>query len=460
MRLARSAWAPAFAGVTFIAGLTPCAWADSPSDYRSHAEIAKGSGDTLHRVTLPFEVYRDTRLDFGDLRVFNAAGESLPFAFASEPSTVREEAAPVVLPVFPVAGTPQATGQLANNLDVVVKSNANGTIVSVQGRPAIVKPEAEPKSKPVAWLLDASQVGAPIKSLLFEWDVGPGTEIVRVSVDGSEDLKTWSRLISQVQLVHVEQGGAKLEQKRVDLRPGNARYLRVVGDSAGFQLKSVSALREDQTKPPTDRLTLGAIGTQTSSPGEFMFLLGGHIPIEAVRLMLPPDTVAPVSVSTAPTILDKQVFLTSATFYRMVKDGAVIESTPVEVGRRVACCVYVKLDPKAPALQGPLQIAVSWHPQQIVFAARGDGPYSLAFGNRNAQRTGMAIDQLIPGYKAGDDAKIAEDRIVRVTTSVHPPGVVESAIGEVNLHKMILWAVLLFGAALLGWMAWRLARKP
>ncbi len=159
MKLARFAWAPAFAGVTVVrggvagvtvvagvtlaAGMTGIAWADSPSDYRSHAEIAKGSNDTLHRVTLPFEVYRDARPDFADLRVFNAAGESLPFAFASEPAQTREEAAPVALPMFPVAGAASIAGAGRDNLGVVVKSTANGTIISVQGRPANGKADSE-----------------------------------------------------------------------------------------------------------------------------------------------------------------------------------------------------------------------------------------------------------------------------------------------------------------------------
>ncbi len=171
--------------------------------------------------------------------------------------------------------------------------------------------------------------------------------------------KTWVRLIGEAQLVHVEQGGAQLEQMRVDVRPVRPKYLRIVGESAGPMLTSVSALREDTIAPRPSRLNLAVNGTKTSTTGEFLFALGAHIPVEAtVHLMLPPNTVVPVSLSSAVYLTEKPSFLVSTTFYRMVKDGAVIESPPVEIcAVRVACCVYaVNFSSKAPALEGPMQI--------------------------------------------------------------------------------------------------------
>ncbi len=42
------------------------AFADSPADYRSSAPVTPSGSDALHRVTLPFEAYRDTRRDFAE----------------------------------------------------------------------------------------------------------------------------------------------------------------------------------------------------------------------------------------------------------------------------------------------------------------------------------------------------------------------------------------------------------
>ena len=440
---------------SLVAMSAAVAWGQAPSDFRTQAEVTTTSKDALHRVTLPFEAYRDTKPDFGDLRIFNAAGEALPLAFTGEPDAVRSELPPVSLPLFPVSA--QAQSKVAgNNLDVVVRSNADGTIVSVQGRPAS-KP-APRKTTIVAWLLDASQVTGSIRALVVDWDVVPGTEFAGVSVDASDDLKSWRR-VAQSQLVHLEQGGMKLEQRRVDFGSLRARYLRITGEQAGFALKSVEALREDTVKPaPRVARAFGA--TPGAKPGEFAFDLGARIPIETVRVVVPPNSVGPFSISTRDGETGPWIPLASATFYRLMHGGGEIESPAIEVSRRSARYVLIQLDPRSPGIGANMpSLEVQWRPGQIVFVARGHGPYTLAFGNREAQRAILALNQLMPDYKQGAEMSIPEDKIVKVTTIIKSESPLRAVVGEVNQRKLVLWLVLLAAVGVLGWMAWRLMRQ-
>jgi hypothetical protein len=65
------------------------AFAQSPSDFRSSASVAAARGDALQRLTLPFEVYRDARPDFADIRIFNANGEAMD-GWTANPDPSRE----------------------------------------------------------------------------------------------------------------------------------------------------------------------------------------------------------------------------------------------------------------------------------------------------------------------------------------------------------------------------------
>ena len=96
--LGRFVWIPAFAGMT--------AFAQAPGDFRWEAPVAVSGSDALNRLTLPFEAYRDARADFADLRLFNAAGEALPIAFAGEPAPVVTGPRTAPLAVFPISAEP------------------------------------------------------------------------------------------------------------------------------------------------------------------------------------------------------------------------------------------------------------------------------------------------------------------------------------------------------------------
>ena len=429
------------------------AWADDPTDYRSTARIATNSTESLHRMALPFEAYREAKPDFSDLRVFNAAGEAMPIAFTGEPDAVKTEAAAASLPVFPVSAPQVAKGKQPESLDVLVKSGPGGTIVSVQGRTV-----GKVTPKPVAWLLDASQFASPIRALDFEWAVGPGTEIARVNVDASDDLKEWHRVVSQSQLVFLQQEGLKLEQRRVEVPSLKAKYLRITSDTAGFALKSVQALALPTIAPPLR--SMRSFRPSGGKPGVWEYDLGARLPVDAIRVMIPANTVAPFAIATREADSGPWVPLTSATFYRMTRGGVTIDSPAMEVNRRFMREVQLTLDARVPSLGGDSPtLEVQWQPAQVVFVARGDPPFTIAFGNKDAQRTILALNQLMPDYKAGAEWKIPEDQVLRVTTVTTVQGPMDKVLGEINKRKLVLWGVLIVAVMILGWMAWRLSRQ-
>ena len=355
------------------------AFAEPADPYRWEAPVTVTGKDALNRITLPIEVYRDARPDLADLRILNASGEALPMAYAGEATPVRTEPAPVALPIFPVTAEEAPRGSF-ENLDVQVRSSADGTIVSVHGRG-----QGKAAQRTVAWLVDAIPFKEPMQSLAIEWRAKAGAEVVAIDVDASDDLKSWRRVASGAQLVQLERDGARLEQRRVPMGALRAKYLRIASGAAAFELSGVS-VRAAEVVSRAPRMKLAVDGRAGAKERQYVFDLGARVPIDAVRIVLPPNTVAPLVIGTDDSQGKQPLHvLTAATFYHLVRDTATVESPAVEVPRREARSVQALLDPRSPPLAAPPRLEVEWQPAQVIFVARGEGPYRLAFGKRDAR---------------------------------------------------------------------------
>ncbi|MGZ5061627.1 MAG: DUF3999 domain-containing protein [Usitatibacter sp.] len=430
--------------------------AEGPKDFRSTAPVTLTQPDALQRFVLPFEAYRDGRRDLADLRVFNASGEALPIAFAGEEPAAREAPPLAPLPLFAVAGAERQAAR-SGDLDVTVRSNADGTIVSVQGRTRGAL--STPPAQPVAWLADASQLQRPVRGMVVEWDAGPGTEIAKLDVEASDDLKSWRTLATRAPVLQLGEAPQRLVQPRVEWPAQRAKYLRITAQPAGFRLRAVLAVM-DEVARPVPRSLRRIEGTAGTKPGEYLFDVGARLPVDALRVVLPAqNSVAPFAVSSRDGASGPWGAVTGATFYRLVRDGVEIESPPVEIPRRAARYWSIQLDPRSPGIGTAVpSLEVQWRPAQVVFVARGEAPFTLAFGNAEARPARLSVSELIPGYETRAELKLPEAKVgeVRSNGDAYPWA---AWFGDVPARRLVLWAILVLAVAALGGMAWRLKRQ-
>ena len=433
-----------------IAALLLVAAGVAQAEFKASAPVELKGSDAFHRLTLPMEVYRDARRDLGDVGVLNARGEAVPFAFAPEPDPVKEAPTSAPLPQFPVTSRP-STSTVAGRVEVSVSTRADGTLVSVQER--TTGKAAVPR--PVAYVLDASQLKTPVGKLRFDWEAAPGAEIVKVTVEGSDDLREWRALASRAPLVRLEQGGQSLAQTVVDLRGSSAKYYRVTWDSAPFVLKSVVAESVPAVKP-RERLVAKYRAVETKD-GESIYDLGARLPVELVRVVFADtNSVAAYEIAVRDSPKDPWRTIAAATFHRVVRDGVELNSTPLAVGRRSER--YWKLKPRAKAEATPPELEVHWRPAEIVFVAKGEGPFTLAFADPKSHSAALPISSLIPNYERGAEAKLPQAFPGNVTAAPPPTGL-QAFMGDVSPKRVGLWAILGLGVVVLGFMAWSLQRQ-
>jgi len=278
---------------------------------------------------------------------------------------------------------------------------------------------------------------------------------VPLRVESSDDLIVWSAAGS-APVVKVESADRALKQPRVEFPARKAKYFRITWSGTDFALEGVRAELEQGWRPPprAERVVKGAAGAK---PGEFVFDLGARLPVEALRVM-PADSNA---------VLSSTVFardnegaewrpVVVAPFYRLTREGREEQSGSVDVNRRAAR--YWMVANAAGSSGGTPSLEVMWKPAQLVFVARGDGPFSLAFGKPEATPAALPLSTLIPRYERLAEMKLPLATLGEVASGP-PPTRFDRLAGQVNPRRIALWAILLAGVAALGYMAWRLNRQ-
>jgi len=437
-----------FAALISLAVAALPAYAQAPSQFRTSAPLTISGGDALHLADLPFEAYRDARNDLADVRIFNAGGESVPFAWAGQSDPVLEATPPIELPIFPVSRLDPVTS--GSGAEVTVRA-ADGTLVSIRGATT----KAKTVARPAAWLLDASRTTEELRALALQWQAGPGTEMVTVRVEASDDLKSW-RMLAAAPLVRLESEGRILVQPRVEFTPHKAKYYRLTADAPTFALDAVRGEHVPRGRLP-DRQVRRLPASPGAAEGEHVYDLGARLPVEVLRL-IPQQDNAVVSAMIFSRDDPKAPWRTIARagFYRLKRDGTEVSSPPIDIGRRPARYWMARLDPGSSA--GAPTLEVHWRARSLVFVAQGEPPFYLAFGNPQAASTALPLTTLVPQYEKGKERKLDFAKVGEVRAGP-PPSRWDNLVGSLNPRRIALWAILVGGVIALGVMAWRLSRQ-
>ncbi|MCY1183721.1 hypothetical protein D9M73_243650 [compost metagenome] len=97
---------------------------------------------------------------------------------------------------------------------------------------------------------------------------------------------------------------------------------------------------------------------------------------------------------------------------------------------------------------------------QLVFLARGPGPYTLAVGNSTAKAANLPLSTLIPDYSPQKLATLGRALVDVGAVTTQPSASAASAPIDTHWKKFGLWAVLLLCVVFLAAMAFSLLRKP
>jgi hypothetical protein len=421
---------------------------DAPSEFAYAATIQAAPGDALYRLRLPAVVYtHSAHADLRDLRVFNGRGETVPHALQPAASAAGPETRARV-PVFPVP-TARNDGGVEG---FQVEMRTGGTVIRVLGA------DGNAANRGFSWLADASAVSRPFDHLDLELADSAESTLAHVDVRVSEDMKSWRTVAEAATVVSTRVGADSLQRLRIDTPGARGRYVLLIALANGtpLPLKGVHAvLAPGKPEHPFESVVFDASGTDRAS-ASWEYDLGRALPVQEVALGVPDGNVLlPVEIASRNDASAPWRPLTTATAYSLRQGGVSYYSAPIPVAGPPARFFRVRLvSGQGTMPQEAPKLTIRWRSDDLIFAARGAPPFTLAFGKGDARDGAMPVASLIPGFGT--------------PTALEPT---RASLGQIREHagvaalktplpfgRWALWGLLGLGTAMLVSMAIRLAR--
>lgn len=432
--------------------LTQFALADTPDNYHYLMPLLPQHEGGQHRLLLPADVYLHAEQpNLADLRIFNAGRASLPFAFSSEPDDPPAKPAHQTLNWFALPDSSPDPDTLVVNVHLTVSLLPDGTLTASRGR-------TTPSSGQIKrYLIDASRLKQPAQAL--EIDAEDSNTLHHLTLEGSDDLKLWRTLAYHAPWLDLHSGANRLTLKRVEFPPARSKYFRLTWDDLPVPIKQVIVETTADNAPAQYLTHVLQIRQRQAASQDYEFELPAPICLERLRLLLPQaDSIASASFFARRAEHDPWQPVTAATFYRISRDNTEIAS-PAHVLSGIRSRYWrLHLDRYSTEFPATLQLEIGWRPHQLVFLATGAAPYTLAFGNPKAKPAGFPLSTLLPGYRAKDELglPIAATGVIAGRTAGGATFI--DSWQEMEWKPLLLWAILIAGVVLLGWMAWNIKK--
>lgn len=436
-----------------------------PENFAQQARLELNGAGPFYQLPLSVAVYQGVqRGDLGDLRVFNGQGEVVPHALLRPQTTAVAQLQETVVPVFPILGTTENRGEFS----LEVQRRSDGTLIALrQGAPS--------KSGIVRGaVLDASRLAGARRSLRLNF--GPAATPFHVfALESSDDLQQWRLLKGNAQLVRLEQEGQRIEHNTVEWNVDAGKYLRILwadpSSAPSIVAAAVGSFHTDVERPALIwSEPVAPTATNNANKDSYDYRLPGYLPLEQLKISLPQsNTLAPVAIQHL--VFDhgrrrEQTLwqnLTQAVIYRLNSPEGEIRSPPIVLNSHSESQLRLAFDARGGGIGNvPPTLQIGFVPQQLVFLARGDGPFVLAWGAAKIENAALSVTTLVPGY--GADRKLAASPASLLASTLVPSGVATAAAATASeipkeTRKALLWSVLIVGVLVLAGMAWALVRQ-
>jgi hypothetical protein len=450
-----------------VAVAAAAAAAPTPRDFAYGLDVEPEYGPPVQQLTVPERVYQGvTRPDLGDLRVFNGGGIVVPHALCHGPVVTAATVTEQPLLVFPLRRPPPLGAQGGGRVSV---QTPGGTSVQVIERApsGALTPTVEGPAD--GFVVDAGDGPNALRRLRLAWSTPDGASEAQVRVEASEDLNRWRTIVAGTTLLHVAADGRALDRNTIDLPEAKYRYLRLVrSEGPAVEISGVSAdvVHPAVAAAPQWFAASPAADTEASA---FHYDAGRLAPVHAARVELAMTNMA------LGVALDSRPRADAPWQQRWSGDVSSVRRDPAEIAFGVADNGTSTFAPVADTqwrvrvLRGAESLGGSrptlrlgYHPARLRFLAQGEGPFVVAYGSgRVPAAQTVSCDGLLPQASAEARETLigAASAAPAAAGAFGGPDVLAPPPKPTPVRQIVLWAVLLLGAAGLVAMALSLLRR-
>jgi len=384
------------------------------------AMVYSGKEGSLLSLEIPPEVYQNSRQrDFGDLRIFDASQKPVPFAFRDIPNEYFTPP-PEEVPFFIWNGGKE--NNFPANTDIEI--NTSGGVVRIKNQSGIT-------DSPYQYLVDLSTLEYAPSSLQIKTENVGRNFNAAVSFYHSGDLSDWIPFNKRQVLASF--GGNV--QDTLEL-PGTGKYLLVGFDREIPTPESMIVYFSSRENTGTYH-EASFPGLKSPDGKKVNYNLKGYYPAETIDFVLPEADSIPVLIKNRYSENDEWNVQAREIIFRYNSAGSIAKNLPFKIPSQAP---YWELEAAGELLfsSAPLCI-VRWKPRELVFPARGEGPWTLAFGNAACRPLDSADLLPLTGREETEPAVFTGEQRFTETELSDPV--------KHNYPVIILWGVL--GAAVI-----------
>ena len=432
------------------------------NDFAYTADLRTTSGTPFFELEIPELVYKNiTRNDLGDMRVLNGAGQVVPHGLRNIEPEVVSHVSEEEVPYFPLY---LKQGDSNGDLHLNIKRNASGDVLDIKSSRSV----AQAGENISGYLVDLREWDKPVDTIKLSWKkTGNKSFIRKLKVSTSEDLSNWKVITADKSLVNLLYQSHQLIEDSIKLSSGRIKYLRIIftDDKPGLEITRVDVINTRSSQQHKKNWLNADVHINEATDaiaGEFLFQHPLKSSLSELRVKLPENnTVVNVKVLSRGSKDKPWLYRGAKLLYRLSVDGVNIQQD--EISLKASRDVFWKLviNQQGGGIgEGLPIIELAWIPQQLVFVARGEPPYKLVWGSARVPAVTQCAKQILIGVNQENKNSMLGSAywLEETVRSVNLLSLT-AADKPLNWRQWLLWAVLIFAAITLIWMAVRLMSK-
>ncbi len=429
-----------------------------PDDFAYGRPLSLASKGAVYRLNVPRDIYATvTQGDLGDIRIFNKAGTVVPHVLRRPQKPQEQLMISIILPFFPLYRQDARTGQ--DGLSVRVEKGVDGAVIDVQSEGK----QGGDEQELTGYIIDASKHTSRIDELDIAWEAEKTNNVATVSLAYSHDLTHWTPLVPQATLARMQFGGHHISKTKIPLQVQGGGYLRLSWPTPQNRItvQKITAIR-NRTKPGPARswaLFPGAPGPDNKKSGAqaFEYDSAAHLPVDRLRLGF-----------------DDQNILVQARVYSrshpdanwVIRQSGLIYDLRFEAETRIRNTLsfgctpdrYWRVEIEKGSGGGwgdPPRVELGWRPDELLFVARGGGPFMLAYGSARLEGEGRdsGSSDLLTHVLGSDEEFLIKEAGLMPQIVLGGPDRLTPIPPPLPWRQWLLWAVLVIGVGLVAWMA-------
>lgn len=423
----------------------------APEDFAYGMQLSVDAAGGLNTLPLPAAVYAAlTRSDYGDLRVFNRAGQAVAHTLHTPQGAEPPEVwTPVNGFPLPVSEAPAPGGRR-----IRIETRADGSIIEIQ--PA--GPSMAPEEKIAHHILDLSGIEEAVDRLKIDL-AASHKGLLNLTVETGEDLSHWRTLVPKASVGVLDYLGHRLSRNEVKLPARAGAYLRLTWSppiEKGTLADAAIRITADKPSLRRERLSLPVVATEEADGRTYLhYQADGHRPIDRVRVELPSaGTLTRFVLSSRPNETAVWRRKHSGIAYHLKQKGVELTSGTIKLPITTDPHWRLELQSDPSLMTRKPNLVIEWRPHRLVFAATDGGPFKLAYGSANVQRANSHLDELLRTLK--NEEAVSDLPPAKAGAPFDLGGTQELTVRNDAWKRYLLWGVMVLAVGLIAALALRL----